>query len=349
MVKRLSWHIGFWTAYVLLMGFLAGRYDLRFKESYLSELAQLPAKAGAVYVALEMINRWRISGREVLLIAQIAVVVVAAALINRVVMFYILYPAFYADQYTMHFWSLDRMLYTCIDVGTVTAAAIALKLTRQRIAHRDKERRLTEERLQAELRFLRSQTNPHFLFNTLNNIYALARHESPRAAAQVMQLSKLLRFMLYECSSASIRVTDEIQVIKDLIELEKIRYGEGRLRLSFAESIDNPQEQIAPLLLLPFVENAFKHGAGESRDTAEIAIELKVIQGVLTFTVDNSTEAIHDENAQNTGLGLRNAGRQLELLYPHSHKLEIIRKPGRFTIQLTMQLRAYEAPSLPDR
>ncbi len=349
MGKRLYWHIGFWTAYLLLMGFLAGRYDLRFKESYLSELAQLPVKVAATYLVLHWINQSQISGREGLLILQISLVVIAASLVNRAVMYYILYPAFYAEAYVMNFWSLDRILYTCIDVGTVTAAAIAVKLTRQRVADREREQQLIEAQLQAELRFLRSQTNPHFLFNTLNNIYALARLESPRAAAQVMQLSKLLRFMLYECSSPAIHVANEVQVIMDLIELEKMRYKEGRLNITFAKSVDNPQESIAPLLLLPFVENAFKHGASESRAPAEISIELKVNQGILDFTVANSVEAIQEDKVQTPGLGLRNAERQLALLYPDAHTLDVVRIPNRFTIHLIIQLRAYEAPTLPDR
>ena len=113
------------------------------------------------------------------------------------------------------------------------------------------------KKLETELQFLKSQTNPHFLFNTLNNIYALARKKSDSTADAVMKLSKLLRFMLYESQKKFISITDEIQVLDDFIELEKIRYGE-KLQLIFNKSIDNESHPIAPLILLPFVENAFK-------------------------------------------------------------------------------------------
>jgi two-component system LytT family sensor kinase len=336
-------HIAFWLAYLSLMGFLAGRYDLRFREAYLSELAQLPAKMVAAYLALWWIARSRATGQAPRLFFSVGLAVALAAMINRAIMYYLLYPAFFADEYSMEYWSLDRILYTCIDVGTAVVAVVALKLARHRIIGGERERRLVEERLQAELRFLRAQTNPHFLFNTLNNIYALARRESPRVAALVMRLSKLLRFMLYECGRPAIPLADEIRVVKDLIELEKLRYGEGRLQVSFEEETDDSRQAIAPLLLLPFVENAFKHGAAQ----ADIAIALRLRDGVLDFRVSNSADA--GEEDLSPGLGLGNVRRQLELLYPGAHLLEIIRQPERFTVHLNIQLNEYETTALSDR
>jgi two-component system, LytTR family, sensor kinase len=350
MNRRLLLHTGFWLAYLLLTGFLSGRYDLRFQVAYMSESAQLPAKMGAVYLALHWVGRPPASGRLAGLLLRIAAAVAAATLVNRVIMYHALFPAFFAGEYTMEFWSLDRILYTAIDVSTVVAVAVALKLVRHRTAMREREQRVAQEKLQSELLFLRSQTNPHFLFNTLNNIYALARRESPRVAALVMQLSKLLRFMLYECSRPLIPLEHETRVIRDYIELEKLRYGENYLQAVFNEEADNPQQDVAPLLLLPFVENAFKHGAGESRAGAGIDIDLRLEKGVLDFSVSNSVaEEPGEEGSPSQGLGLSNVRRQLELLYPNAHRLEIDRQPGRFNIRLTIQLDGYETSAMPDR
>lgn len=349
MNRRLLFHIGFWLAYLLLTGFLSGRYNLRFQEAYLSELAQLPVKMAATYLVLAWVARSRASGQLPRLLLFVALTVAVAAMLNRGIMYYLLYPAFFAGEYRMVFWSLDRILYTCIDTGTVVAAAVAIKSVRFRIAGREREQRLVEERLQAELQFLRAQTNPHFLFNTLNSIYALARRESPQAAALVLQLSKLLRFMLYECSRPAIPVADEIRVMQDLIELEKMRYGAGRLHVRFESEVDNPQQAIAPMLLLPFVENAFKHGAGESRAPADIAISLRLHAGILCFSVENSTDSAQASADEEPGLGLRNVRRQLELLYPGGHSLEIARQPGRFFVRLNLQLDTHDTTALPDR
>ncbi|MGB3528889.1 MAG: histidine kinase, partial [Saprospiraceae bacterium] len=191
------------------------------------------------------------------------------------------------------------------------------------------------KKLETELQFLKSQTNPHFLFNTLNNIYALARKKSDATADVVMKLSKLLRFMLYESQKKYISISDEIQVLDDFIELEKIRYGE-KLQLNFKKSIDNESHPIAPLILLPFVENAFKHGASESRFDPFINIDLKLDHSMLCFKIENSNSQDY-ATIKSENIGLNNIRRQLELLYPE-HKLEIDNKNNTFSVSLKINL-----------
>lgn len=339
-MKRRIWlHIGFWSAYLLLYTYLSGRYDMRFGAAFISELAQLPAKIGATYLILHWLELaqshiWRLLWRS-------ALVLIAATFMNRFIMFFILYPAFYKQYYTMQFWDVDRLLFTLIDIGTVVAVATALKLGRFRMESREREQHLIQEKLQSELQFLRAQTNPHFLFNTLNNIYALARRESPKAAEVLLRLSKLLRFMLYECSHPTIPLADEARIIQDLIELEKLRYGD-RLRINYTENIDNQGQAIAPLLLLPFVENAFKHGAGENRFLTEIDIRLYVKNNELTFEVINDKEP--DTGVNEAGLGLNNVKRQLELLYPNIHQLTIENQGNKFIATLHLTLNKFEVP-----
>jgi LytS/YehU family sensor histidine kinase len=211
-----------------------------------------------------------------------------------------------------------------------------IKQFRLQLEGKEMEKNLIRDKLETELKFLRNQTNPHFLFNTLNNIYALARKKSDETADVVMKLSKLLRFMLYETKNEQIRIIDEIKILDDYIELEKLRYND-RLTISFLREIDNENEQIAPLLLMPFVENAFKHGASESRFESFINLEMTLHGGILEFNIENTKEQskLNDEN-----IGLTNVRRQLELLYKE-HEVSITCEDTMFKVFLKVNLRQY--------
>ncbi|MBK8496881.1 MAG: histidine kinase [Chitinophagaceae bacterium] len=169
-------------------------------------------------------------------------------------------------------------------------------------------------------------------------MYALARKKSDATADVVMKLSKLLRFMLYESQKQYISISDEIHVLDDYIELEKIRYDK-KLQLNFTRSMDNETHPIAPLILLPFVENAFKHGASESRFGSYITIDLKLQNSILYFRIENSKSEEH-VNIKSENIGLNNIRRQLELLYPE-HVLEIETSGNSFVVSLKINLDRY--------
>ena len=169
------------------------------------------------------------------------------------------------------------------------------------------------EKQEAELNFLRSQTNPHFLFNTLNNIYSLARDKSDLAAESILRLSKILRFILYEAGGEYISIEQELKIISDYITLEKLRYDES-LVINFNHDIEDMKQALPPLLLMPLVENAFKHGVSETRENPFIDIHLSVKGEQLYFIVKNSSEQPTDLVIKEN-IGLSNLRRQLELLY----------------------------------
>jgi LytS/YehU family sensor histidine kinase len=225
-----------------------------------------------------------------------------------------------------------------MDIGFVSGVAIAMKLLRMQLGGKDREKNLLRDKLEAELKFLRHQTNPHFLFNTLNNIYALARKKSDNTAEVVMKLSKLLRFMLYESKNDLITISEELKILDDYLELERIRYSE-RLTIVFNKAIDDDQQKIAPLLLLPFIENAFKHGASESRFDSFIHIDIRLQQGSLTFGIENTKEnGDATEVVDNIGLG--NVRRQLELMYKE-YDLTVENQNNLFRVQLVLNLNSH--------
>jgi sensor histidine kinase YesM len=176
------------------------------------------------------------------------------------------------------------------------------------------EQQLRIEKQAAELNYLRSQTNPHFLFNTLNNIYSLSRDKSDLAPESILRLSKILRFMLYETGGDYISIEQELKVINDYIELEKLRYDES-LRINFNYDAEDMKQAIPPLLLIPLVENAFKHGVSETRGQPFVDIHLSIRNRQLSFVVKNSTEVSDDDQAIKENIGISNLRRQLELLY----------------------------------
>jgi len=175
-------------------------------------------------------------------------------------------------------------------------------------------KQLRIEKQEAELNFLKSQTNPHFLFNTLNNIYSLARDKNDLAPESILRLSKILRFMLYDTNGEYITIEQELKIIEDYIALEKLRYDDS-LRISFKQTIDNLDQPIPPLLLIPLVENAFKHGVSETRANPFIDIQLTIYQQQLFFVVKNSAEEFSQQRQVKENIGLSNLRRQLELLY----------------------------------
>lgn len=181
------------------------------------------------------------------------------------------------------------------------------------------------EKQEAELNYLKSQTNPHFLFNTLNNIYVLARDKSDLAPESILRLSKILRFMLYETSGAFIAVEDELRIISDYIALEQLRYDDS-LHVNLNHNVEDMKQAVPPLLLIPLVENAFKHGVSETRERPFVDIHLAITNRQLTFIVRNSAEESEEPRQIHESIGLANLRRQLELLY---NSFELSARQGR--------------------
>jgi two-component system LytT family sensor kinase len=272
-------------------------------------------------------------------VALLLLVLLMATFLYRAISVFFQTPVIYKGAVNFGpYFSARWILQSLLDISFASGAAVIVKQFLLQLEAKENEKNLIRDKLETELKFLRNQTNPHFLFNTLNNIYALARKKSDETADVVMKLSKLLRFMLYETKKEQIPVSDELRILDDYIELEKLRYND-RLTISFVREIDNENEQISPLLLIPFVENAFKHGASESRFESFINLEMILKNGILEFSIENTKEQngkkVNDEN-----IGLTNVRRQLELLYKE-HEVSINCEDTIFRVFLKINLRRY--------
>ena len=195
------------------------------------------------------------------------------------------------------------------------------------------------EKQAAELTYLKSQTNPHFLFNTLNNIYSLSRDKSDLAPESILRLSDILRFMLYETGGEYISIEQELKIINDYIALEKLRYDES-LQINFNYKIEDIKQLLPPLLLIPLVENAFKHGVSETRDHPFVDIYLSSDKKQLEFIVKNSVEGSPGERPVKENIGLSNIRRQLELLYK-TYDLTLQQSENVFTASMKINLASH--------
>jgi two-component system, LytTR family, sensor kinase len=204
------------------------------------------------------------------------------------------------------------------------------------LALRQQAQQLKIEKQEAELNYLKAQTNPHFLFNTLNNIYVLAKDKSDQAPESILRLSGILRFMLYKAGKPTIPVGQEVQIIRDYLALEKLRYA-PEPQVDFSYEIRDMQQAIPPLLLMPLVENAFKHGVAHTRERPFVSIFLSINAQRLFFQVKNSTDTLHAGASIHENIGIGNLRRQLELLYT-AYALQLEPSPGTFTATLEIQL-----------
>jgi hypothetical protein len=195
------------------------------------------------------------------------------------------------------------------------------------------------EKNQAELLFLQSQINPHFLFNTLNNIYSLSQYQPQLVSESVLRLSKILRYMLYETGHELISVEKELKILTDYIDLEKLRYDEN-VTINFNYEVDNHSEMMPPLLLIPLVENAFKHGVSVSRGKRFVEVKCVLQKKHLHFLVENSSYAASDYEETKDNIGLSNLRRRLDLLYK-DFELITEQKDSVFTAVLKINLASH--------
>ena len=198
----------------------------------------------------------------------------------------------------------------------------------------EKEKQKTE----VELKALKAQINPHFFFNTLNSIYSMALDKDDRLPGTVLQLSDLMRYFLYGSRDNFIPLEKDLTVVKEYIALQKLR-SDAQLDIETKISGEISGQQIAPLLLITFLENAFKHGAKGSSENTFIKLDIKVEKNKLNFTVENNKGYIDEvKTGDHNGLGLENVKRQLELLYPGKHLLNIKDEQDRFIVALQLSL-----------
>jgi two-component system LytT family sensor kinase len=218
----------------------------------------------------------------------------------------------------------------------IVAIGISYRFLSDNMTDQEVKKEEENERLKSELSFLRSQISPHFMFNVLNSIVSLSRRKPEMVEPVVIKLSELMRYMIYETSDSKVSIDKEFSYLESYIELQRLRFGND-IKIDFKHNLSSSPSSIEPMLLIPFVENAFKHGVGMVQNPS-IDIELNDDKKSLFFSVRNQVSKQNSEiKDESSGIGLANVRRRLELLYPDQHELKIDEKEDSYLVELTIK------------
>ena len=332
---RILYHILFWIGVYLFYSLTYGSYSENYYEEFLSNLYVLPVRIAGTYVFIYYLLPCFLFEKKY--ISFVVLALLHAILFG--VTLWIVYWLFvycpggiYEADYPLFY--LPKIFNLIISNYEIPAVAAVIMITRRWYADQQVTRELEKEKLEAELKYLKSQINPHFLFNTLNNLYSLTLKKSEKAPDVVLKLSEMLDYMLYQSNENEVRLIEEIDFIKAKLELEKIRYGR-RLKLKTEIMGDPDNKYIAPLLLLPFIENCFKHGASKDEQNPFITISIEITDNCLLLNVINSySERSEDDSAE--GIGLQNVRRRLEIQYKDRYGLNISKHDNLYEVRFRL-------------
>ncbi len=335
---RILQHLAFWVlSFILFLQlFKTGTRPEKVDYVYtaLFQLSLMPA----VYINLELLlPKWGTRKRILLYILSLAVIIILFSWINY--RFFAEWSATLLPNYFfISYFTFKEIVFFFTTYIIITSL---LKLSKSWFWVSELEKELLEkekQKTEVELKALKAQINPHFFFNTLNNIYSMALDKNERLPDTILQLSDLMRYFLYESKDNFIPLEKELAVVNNYIALQKIR-SDALLDLEMKSSGEINGQQIAPLLLITFLENAFKHGAKGNTERAFIRISTEIEKNRFIFSVENNKGVIDEiKTGDHGGLGLENIQRQLELLYPKKHLLTIKNRKDSFAVQLQLDL-----------
>jgi two-component system LytT family sensor kinase len=337
-VKPWVYHLLFWVAYYIFAALICLSinqiYDPRF---YWQLLTLLPPDMLLVYANLYLLTRLGLTAKKWLLyIVCMIPCLVLVSLLN--IFLHHLYARAGSHIFGEAGEFSSRNLASHILNGIyLLGLATAFKFLKDWIVQRQQLQEVEKQQVETELAFLKSQVNPHFFFNTLNNLYSLTLQKSDLAPEVVLKLSGLMSYMLYDSSASLVPLQKEIDILENYIALEKLRFG-NRLTVNFEKTglAGNPA-QIPPLILLTVIENCFKHGMSQVIGESRVNLDLRVDKTALLFHTDNPFNTSPATQPKN-GIGLRNVIRRLDLLYgPHYH-LHTSETPNRFHVDLKLPL-----------
>lgn len=351
---RLKRHIAFWGFWAVFQGFLysfvalsaPGNFFQRLPLSMLDSLMFLPIHMFLSYALMYfVIPVYVVKNRYGPAVLWSGILILFTALFSTLISLFLVDPVHMAINARHLRYPNELRFQTRFALGllaglrgglTIGGMAAAIKLMKHWYVEGQRNLRLQKENIQSQLQVLKAQVHPHFLFNTLNNIYAHTQNTAPTASTMVMGLADILRYMLYECNQPLVPLAKELRMIEDYIELEQIRYS-NKLELHITLPDDTEDWLIAPLLLLPFVENCFKHGTSHMLEHPWLSMHVSLQENILFAKLVNS-KPHNAPKPRTAGIGIENVRRRLELLYPGRHQLTINNEAEVFIVNLKLEL-----------
>jgi two-component system LytT family sensor kinase len=339
-------HIGFWFCSVLpffivgIIGFYTKYVDKDVGKFLIGQLGRFPNLLIDILftyiVAYYIIPSYQKRRSTTMLVAELMFLIIVA-FIGKGYLWYSDVDLYHnPEKLWLGSWFLfvnffnDGCLMRC-------ALFLGCRMLKNYYSKQEEKTNILKENAVAELQLLKAQVHPHFLFNTLNNIYSFSLNRSPLAASLVLKLSDTLRYMITECESPLVPLEKELKMLKDYIGLESVRYG-TRLNVDMSITGDASNKKIAPLLLIPLVENSFKHGTSQMLKRPWIKISVTIDEESVAFRITNSKPGEARQAAGKSGIGLKNVQKRMQLLYPDEHEIKVYNAQYTFDVYLRVPL-----------
>ena len=332
--SKAVYHSLFWFLFLLALILIDNRH-IGGIFTIVAELINVFFYCVVVYVNLFYLIPNYLSEKKFLIYCILLILTVVMVTPVKIVALYAMYhdyPSVQAQLRADQYW---YFLLTFLMAGASTVFKIISDWARYQRDRKD----LQTQTMQSELKFLKSQINPHFLFNTLNNLYALTLKKSDKAPEIVIKLSEMMRYMLYECNEKKVLLSKEVNYLRNYLDLERLRQNKN-VNIDFKVNGNVAEQKIAPLIFIPFLENSFKHGLNNQLKEGFVHIVLDVEPKKVHLFIENSKPAVMplQNHRRSGGIGLVNVRRRLNLLYPNNYELNISDHPNTYAVDLFLNL-----------
>ena len=335
--NRLFRHIFYWIGFTSGFALIWGTHDNDFMRSFIIQIFALPSRMLLVYITLYfLVPRLLLKRKIVLFILGYVFLLVGITIcIQRPIMLFYVQPNYLSDWISMGYFNIVELMNTLLDINHAIIVPMVVIFFEYYNDEQKKALLLERERFKTELYQLRSQIHPHFLFNTLNSLYSLIIKKSVKAEGAVVKLSGLLRYMIYEANVPKVPLSKEMEYLKNYIELEQLRFDK-KAKVIFESSKDREYE-LSPFMLIPFIENAFKHSPNSP--ACNVLIQLTAENGVLQLEILNQKSKGNVNKVDGSeGIGLTNIKKRLELLYKNKHELQFDENDTKYQVKLNLNL-----------
>jgi two-component system LytT family sensor kinase len=328
----------FWLLYFLYEWIGSASVSDEYRRYFINAIVIVPIAGLATWFTTQvLIKQYLLKKRLIAFRIGFVVSAIVFTLIRRAFNYYYTYPTYWPNGSYMPFIFVPKVIIEAVNIYLIVALYTMFYFLRAWYEQQRLAQELLRDKAFAQLELLKNQVQPHFIFNTLNNIYSLSLKNSPRTSDLIYRLSSLLSYMLYDSRQEFIPVSKEMEYIHNYIELEKIRYGE---RLDVAVNCFDAVDQftIPPLLILPLVENSFKHGVSNDVGNSWIRVDLSVKDDWLTVKIENSRVADQvNGHAVYKGIGMENVKKRLEIIYPDRHEFKCMSEGQSFLTILKLK------------
>ncbi|MGB0984052.1 MAG: sensor histidine kinase [Saprospiraceae bacterium] len=332
--KRIVYHSVLWIAYILSFTAIQSYGTNQYWFWFSNQLILAAFYAAGVYFNIFYLIPNYLSQKK---FATYAVLMTLSSfVITPLQLFFLWMKATPYPDYQQYIYNNQPYLFLATFIFILVSTL--MKIISDWARHQREKKELETQTMQSELRFLKSQINPHFLFNTLNNLYALTLKKSDKAPEIVVKLSEMMRYMLYECNEKWVPLYKEVNYLRNYMDLERLRQSTN-VAISFEVAGNVSNQHLAPLLFIPFIENSFKHGISNNLEEGFVTINLSIDPEAVHLYIENSKPSMPAQfHKRSGGIGLVNVRRRLDLLYPDKYDLSIEDTPTTYGVNLEINL-----------